>query len=90
QHSMAIKQIRIKSFLIDNHDVEIKRRQAREFIEAGHRVIFTLMFRARENQHAEAGEALLLEKFAKPLADVAKLDGPPTRDGRKMLMTLSP
>jgi len=90
QHSMSIKQIRIKSFLIDNHDVEIKRRQAREFIEAGHRVVFTLMFRARENQHAEAGEALLVEKFAKPLADVSRMDGSLARDGRKMMMTLSP
>ena len=89
-HGMELKQIRIKSFLIDPHDVEIKLKQARTFVEEGHRVVFTMMFRARENQHADLGETLLNEKFAKGLADVSKVDSPPAKDGRKMTMSLSP
>ncbi len=85
-----LKQLRIKSFRIETHDVGIKRSKARQFIEAGHRVLFTMMVRAREHSHADLGELLLLEQFSKPLADVAKMDSPPRKDGKKMTMTLAP
>ncbi len=85
-----LKQLRIKSFRIEPHDVGIKRGKARQFIEAGHRVLFIMMFRAREHSHAELGEQLLIEQFAKPLADVSKTDAPPRKDGKKMTMTLAP
>ncbi|MDR1519941.1 MAG: translation initiation factor IF-3 [Planctomycetota bacterium] len=85
-----LKQLRIKSFRIEPHDVGIKREKARQFIEAGHRVLFVLMFRAREHSHADLGERLLLEQFSKPLADVAKMESPPRKDGKKMAMSLAP
>ncbi len=85
-----MKQIRIKSFRIDEHDVEIKLKAARKFIESEHRVLFTLMFRARENDHPELGRELLLEKFAKSLEDVATVVAPPRKEGRRMSMTLAP
>ncbi len=85
-----LKQLRIKSFRIEKHDVNIKRSKARMFIEAGHRVLFVMMFRAREHSHADLGELLLKEQFASPLADVAKVDAPPRKDGKKMTMTLAP
>ncbi|MDR2392515.1 MAG: translation initiation factor IF-3 [Planctomycetota bacterium] len=85
-----LKQLRIKSFRIEPHDIGIKRDKARQFIEAGHRVLFTLMFRAREHSHADLGERLLLEQFAKPLADVAKMESHPRKDGKKMGMGLAP
>lgn len=84
------KQLRIKSFRIEAHDVGIKRAKARQFIEAGHRVLFIMMFRAREHSHADLGEQLLIEQFAKPLSDVAKTDQPPRKDGKKMTMQLAP
>ena len=85
-----LKQLRIKSFRIEPHDVGIKRSKARQFIEAGHRVLFIMMFRAREHSHADLGEQLLLEQFAKPLSDVAKMDSAPRKDGKKMTMSLAP
>ena len=36
------KQIKIKSFRIDPHDVEIKQRSIRKFIETGHRVLIVI------------------------------------------------
>ena len=88
--SSELKQLRIKSFRIEAHDVNIKRAKARQFIEAGHRVLFVMMFRAREHSHADLGEQLLLEQFSKPLSDVSKMDAPPRKDGKKMTMTLAP
>ena len=85
-----MKQIRIKSFRIDEHDVNIKLKATRKFIESEHRVLLTLMFRARENDHPELGRELLVEKFAKPLEDVAVVVANPRKEGRRMTMTLAP
>lgn len=84
------KQIRIKSFRIDDHDVKIKLKTTRKFIESEHRVLVTLMFRARENDHPELGRELLIEQFFKPLDDVAVMVAPPRKEGRRMSMTLAP
>lgn len=89
-HGAEIKQLRIKTFRIDRHDIEIKLKQARNFIEDGNRLLITLLFKAREHSHAEMGEQLLKDEFAKKLEDVAKMDAPPAKDGRRMTMMLSP
>lgn len=83
------KQLRIKSFRIDKHDLEIKVKQTRHFIEAGHRVLFTLQFRARENDHPELGRELLQQLF-KYVEDVALMTTPPSKEGKRMTMLLSP
>lgn len=85
-----MKQIRIKSFRIDPHDMGIKLKKSREFLEDGHRLLVTLMFRAREHSHADLGVKLLQEQIAAPLQDIAKMDAPPRKDGRRMVMMLSP
>ncbi len=85
-----LKQLRIKSFRIEPHDVGIKRSKARQFLESGHRVLFIMMFRAREHSHADLGEQLLREQFSKPLSDISKMDAAPRKDGKKMTMTLAP
>jgi len=89
-HSQEQKQIRIKSFRIDPHDLEIKQKTTRKFIEAGHRVLVTLMFRARENDHPELGRAVLEQKLFKPLEDVARMESAPQKEGKRMVMSLSP
>lgn len=89
-HGQEMKQIRIKTFRIDPHDLSIKLKQAREFLEDGNRLLFNMMFKAREHNHADLGRKLLLEEVAKPLEDIAKVDSPPSKQGRRMTMMLSP
>ena len=84
------KQIRIKSFKIDPHDLEIKVRQVRAFIEAGSRVLITIRFSARENEHPELGKQILVEGIANKVADVAKVDSQPQKDGKRMTIVLAP
>jgi len=84
------KQIRIKSFRIDSHDLEIKLKTTRKFLEAGHRVLITMMFKARENDHPELGREVLEGKFFKSLTDIAKLDSAPRKEGKRMTMTVAP
>lgn len=85
-----MKQIRIKNYRIDPHDLEIKLRKTREFLESGARVLITMMFRAREHDHADMGAQLLREKFFAPLEDIAKIESQPRKDGRRMTMTIAP
>ncbi len=90
QQGTELKQLRIKSYKIGENDLRIKLKQARQFLEANHRVLFTLMFRAREHGHADLGAKLLSDTFGLGLADIAKVEAPPRKDGRKMTMSLAP
>ena len=83
------KQLRLRSFRIDKHDLEIKVKQTRFFIEGGNRVLFTLQFRARENDRPELGKELLLQIF-KQVEDVAVITAQPLKEGKRMTMLLSP
>lgn len=44
---------------VGQHDYDTKMRHAFEFLEEGHRVKFSLMFRGRENAHRELGFELM-------------------------------
>ena len=83
------KQLRLRSFRIDKHDLEIKVKQTRFFIESGNRVLFTLQFRARENDRPELGRELLMQIF-KAVEDVAVITAQPVKEGKRMTMLISP
>ncbi len=89
-HGRELKEMRIKSFRIDPHDLGIKLKKTREFLMEGHRVQFTLLFRSREHDHADLGRALMIEQVAEPLSNISKIDSPPRKDGRRMTMVVAP
>ena len=73
----------------DQHDFVVKLNRGRKFIEKGHKVQVTMVFRGREAIHQDLGRALLV-RFAKTLEDVSKIESPPTREGRnRMNMVLT-
>jgi translation initiation factor IF-3 len=83
-----LKEIRVRPKTGD-HDVDTKANQARKFLEHNDKVQVTVLFRGREMQHQQEGRRVLnlvLEK----LADVGKVERPPTMDGRKMTALLMP
>ena len=55
RHETELKEIRIKTPKIGDHDLGIKVNHARDFLERGDRVQFTLRFRGRELAHTEEG-----------------------------------
>lgn len=83
-----LKELRLRPRTGD-HDVETKTAQARKFLEHNDKVQFTLMFRGREMQHLEEGRRILAMVVEK-LADVGKVERPPTMDGKKMTAMLMP
>jgi len=74
---------------VEKHDYETKLRHIRDFIEAGHRVKVSLMFRGRENAHKELGVELI-KKVAADCSDIASGDKEPQRMGRFIHTLLNP
>ncbi|MEX0655360.1 MAG: translation initiation factor IF-3 [Phycisphaeraceae bacterium] len=73
----------------DEHDLEIKTNKARDFIEDGDKVQFTMLFRGRQMAHQDLGLRSMQEIY-QGLADVAKVESPPRMMGRRMTMVLAP
>lgn len=74
---------------IDPHDYGTKKGHIIRFLEAGHKVKVTIMFRGREMAHTNRG-AMVLERLAEDLTGLAKVDQMPNLEGRNMTMVLSP
>ena len=74
---------------IDEHDLNIKVKKAREFLEDGDKVQFTMLFRGRQMAHQ--GLALSnMRKIASSLEDIAQVEQQPRMQGRRATMVLAP
>ena len=87
-HSATLKEVRLRPET-DKHDIDIKVQRAREFIQKGHKVQFTMLFRGRQMLHQDRGKEIL-EQIAESLADVAKVDQPGRMAHRRMILTVVP
>jgi len=83
-----IKQIRFRP-KTEEHDFAFKVKNSRGFLEEGHKVQFEVRFRGRENAHPDVGK-LVLDRVAKELMDVAKLERMPKYEGKSMTMLMAP
>ena len=62
---------------------------ADRFIKSGDKVKATIMFRGREIQHSNLAEDLL-KRMATDLQEIAEVQQAPKKEGRSMMMLLSP
>jgi translation initiation factor IF-3 len=74
---------------IGQGDFDTKTRKVRHFLEEGHKVKLTIMFRGREVQHPELGRRIL-DDVAARMEDIAKVEAYPRLDGRNMTMVIGP
>jgi len=88
QHQQQLKEVRLHP-RTDTHDLNFKKRHAREWIEQGHKVKFSVFFKGREMAHKDIGRELL-KSIIEDMTDVSKVDQAVRMDGRNMHMTLSP
>lgn len=84
----TIKEIKVRP-QTDKHDLEVKVRAVRRFLEDGDKVKFNVFFRGREYAHPELGEKVL-RTILEAVKDQAKLEVPPQMDGRRMIMVIAP
>jgi translation initiation factor IF-3 len=88
RHVATLKEIRLRPET-DEHDLGIKVGHAREFLEKGHKVQFTVFFRGRQMMHREQGYEKL-ERITGVLEDLAKIERPSKMTGRRMTLLLVP
>jgi translation initiation factor IF-3 len=70
-------------------DFDTKTRQVAKFLEEGHKVKITIMFRGREVYHPELGKKIL-DRIAEQMDGMGKSEAVPRLDGRNMVMVLAP
>ena len=88
QKVINIKEIRM-SANVQEHDLEVKAKNCRKFLENGDRVKASVRFRGREMSYTNVGKELLL-KFAEKVSDVGKMERPPRLEGRSMVINIVP
>ncbi|MHC4911886.1 MAG: translation initiation factor IF-3 [Planctomycetota bacterium] len=87
-HSTTLKEIRLRPET-DRHDLDIKLRHAREFLEKGHKVQFTIFFRGRQMLHRDKGY-VILDEITEMLQDLAKVERPGAMSGKRMTLLIVP
>lgn len=74
---------------IEEHDFNVKVRNAEKFLKNGNKVKATIMFRGREIVHSNLGRGVL-ERLAESVKDCGEVEKFPNMEGRNMVMILTP
>ena len=88
RHGATLKEIRLRPET-DKHDLDMKLKHGREFLEKGHKLQFTMFFRGRQMLHRDRGFAVL-EEITESLQDLAKIERPARMAHRRMTLLLVP
>jgi len=88
QRIISVKEVKYRPN-IEDHDFEVKTKNAIRFLEDGDKVKVTIMFRGRELSHPELGREILT-RVAATVKDVANVEKDPKLEGKNMTMILSP
>ena len=86
--NIVIKEMKYRP-KIGGGDFDTKTRKVQEFLDEGHKVKITIMFRGREVAHPELGMKIL-NRIAEIIGANAKMEATPRLDGRNMTMVLAP
>ncbi len=87
QKVVELKEIKLRP-AIDDHDFNIKMKNARSFLEDGDKVKITLRFRGREMAHQDIAQALL-KRVRETLDDLGKVVSEPSFEGRQIVMIIA-
>ncbi|HEX7668832.1 MAG TPA: translation initiation factor IF-3 [Polyangiaceae bacterium] len=88
QTVVEVKEIKLRP-KTDDHDLDVKLRAARRFIESGNKVKFTVRFRGREIAHPQRAQ-MQLDWLRTKADDLATVEQQPTMEARAMSLILSP
>ncbi|MBD1923230.1 translation initiation factor IF-3 [Microcoleus sp. FACHB-831] len=88
QHTADVKEVKMR-YKIEEHDYQVRVNQAQRFLKDGDKVKASITFRGREIQHSDLAEDLL-KRMAIDLQEVGEVQQAPKKEGRNMMMLLSP
>jgi translation initiation factor IF-3 len=87
-HQSQNKEVRLRP-KIGDHDFMTKVNHARKFLEDKDKVIFSVIFRGRENAHVDEGYKLV-DRLMKELGEIAKLEQQPQMMGKRIVVIFAP
>lgn len=88
QKVINVKEIRMNPN-IDDHDFQVRVRNAKRFLKDGDKVKVTIRFRGRQMAHTKLGEEVL-NRMAESISEIGIVEKRPRMEGRNMIMFLSP
>ena len=88
QKVITVKEVRL-SATIEDHDIDVKFKNAVKFLKDGNKVKVTIRFRGRQITHSEIGRQVMNE-FADRIKEYGTVDKAPQIEGRNMSMFISP
>ena len=88
QTVVQVKEIRLRP-KTEEHDLEVKIKHIKKFLEQHNKVKVSMMFRGREIAYTDIGRKIM-EDIKNTLADGCIIDQQPKLEGRNMVMILSP
>lgn len=88
QKTLEIKEVRL-SATIEDHDIEIKAKNAKKFLANGDKVKVAIRFRGRQNGYRNLGNKVF-ERFLNNMEDLAVVEKSAQLEGRNMFMVLGP
>jgi translation initiation factor IF-3 len=88
QKQTELKEVRLRP-KTDDHDLTVKAKRARRFLQAGDKVKFTVRFRGREMAHTNIGRDVL-DQLIEQLQDVAIVEQKPQIESRSMSLVVAP
>ena len=87
QHVSEVKEVRLRP-RTDDHDLQVRVRAARRFLEEGHKVKVEVRFRGREATHPEVARDQI-QRIAAGVSDIAIVERAPSLEGRSMFAILA-
>ena len=88
QKVITIKEVRL-SATIEDHDVDVKFKNAVKFLKDGNKVKVTIRFRGRQITHSEIGREVM-KQFAERIKEYGNVERAPLIEGRNMTMLIAP
>lgn len=88
QKTVDVKEVKIRP-TTEEHDYNVKMKNARRFLESGDKVKVSMRFRGREMAHQEVGMEVM-NRLYEDVKDLGKLELTPKMEGRQMLMVIAP
>ncbi len=88
QKTITLKEVQL-SATIEEHDVQVKTKNAIRFLSAGDKVKVSIRFRGRQITHSEIGLEVMND-FYERVKDIAVVERRPLLEGRHMIMILAP
>ncbi|MDX8388313.1 MAG: translation initiation factor IF-3 [Ghiorsea sp.] len=88
QHVIQVKEVKVRAST-DQHDLDVKLRNVRKFLEEGNKVKVSLRFRGREMAYTGKGTEQL-KHIAEEVKELGKPEKMPNMEGRQMIMIINP